>query len=142
MRFKSYALCYLLFIFVCVIASCGVPNLESSQCTEARDSVKQFYSWLLATDTDQRGERQDIYNKHISAGLRNSFIGKPEAEIYFLSNDFPKTFKVGSCKASEDQTVTLQMQIYWRDDVKTTQREFYVEAVKQGEGWLINKIFN
>ena len=40
--------CILHCIFA--LAACSLPNLEKPQCTEARDSVKQFYSLHLASD--------------------------------------------------------------------------------------------
>ena len=136
----------LFFAAISVVTSffafgCSIPSLEKPECTQARDTVKQFYSWYLGTDVDVRSRQPEIYEKYISP----SFVYDPkkrETDPYFLTNDFPKTFKIGKCEAPESNKATLQVQLYWRDDAKTVQKDLHVEAIKTGDVWLINKISN
>ena len=53
-----------------------------------------------------------------------------------------KAFRVGECSSDSDEKATLQVLLLWRDDTKNEQKQVYVEAVKVGEEWLINKVSN
>ena len=65
------------------------------------------------------------------------------SEDYFTKSvEFPKTFKIGKCEAPQPDKANVQVQVYWRDDAKTVQKEVNVEAVKTGDTWLINKVSN
>ncbi len=120
-----------------------MPSLESPQCTEARDTVKQFYSWHLGTDADVKAGHPEIYKKYVSSEFLTTDRGSNwESDPYFLSLNSPKTFKIGTCKQIDQQKVDLQVQLYWRDNEKVTQKEVHVEAVKTGDTWLINKVSN
>lgn len=61
-------------------------------------------------------------------------------DYFTASEEPPKTFKIGKCESSRSSQVALQVQIYWRDDAKVTQKEVQVEAVKIGDEWLVNSI--
>ena len=135
---------YFLLIF-CVLysalclTSCSLPSLEKPECTQARDSVKQFYSWYLGTDAEERSKHPEIYEKFISPTF--PFDPKKwETDPYLLTNDFPKTFRVGACKVNDSEHVELQVLLLWRDDTRSEQREIKIEAAKQNGKWLIDKI--
>jgi len=117
---------------------CSIPNLEGQSCTEARDAVKEFYSWYLGTDADTRLRQRDIYDRYVSQDFPASHgqNGGP----FFLSDSTPTTFKIGKCEAVNDSTVEIQVQLYWRSDNRTDQREIYAETIKNNDKWLINKI--
>jgi hypothetical protein len=123
------------------ISSCSIPNLEKPECTQARDSVKQFYSWYLGTNAEERSKHPEIYKKFISPTF--SFDPKKwETDSYLLTNDFPKTFRVGACKVNDSEHVGLQVLLLWRDDTKSEQKEVHVESVKISDKWLISKVSN
>ena len=128
---------FCLFIF----SSCSIPSLEKPQCTEARDSVKQFYSWYLGTDAEEKSRHPEIYARFISPSFPFDPKGS-ETDPYFLTNDFPKTFRLGSCKVVDPEKVDIQVQLFWRDDIKTVQKEVHAEAVKPSDKWLIDKVSN
>jgi hypothetical protein len=132
----------LLCVLHCVfgIAACSIPSLEKPECTQARDSVKQFYSWYLATDADERSSHPEIYGKFISSTFPLDRGSNWETDPYLLTNNFPKTFRVGTCKVTDSEHLELQVLLLWRDDTRNEQREVHVETVKVGDKWLINNV--
>ena len=135
------------WMFVCLLLtafgtlSCSIPNLESTECSQARDNIKQFYSWYLGTDADIRSKHPEIHDKYISSAF-TSAAADWEVDHYVLTNNFPKSFRVGSCKAPDAQHVEFQVLLLWRDDTNTIQKEVKVMAERQNDSWKITHIGN
>ena len=55
-------------------------------------------------------------------------------------DDLPKAFRVGGCKALAPGKTEVQVLLFWKDDVRSEQREIKVETVKRNDKWLIDKI--
>src|ERR1043166_1296736 len=132
------------------IAGCSVPNLEDPQCSEARDSVKRFYSFHFGNDMSPSPEnlkaRQRFLTDDLYHALRESTFGK--TDYFTKSDDYPRTFKIGKCTHTPDASnLTMQVQLYWRDDQSTVQKEVEVDVLNRGnvvsdDMWLINKVTN
>jgi hypothetical protein len=140
---KLSAMAYVLgsVVILALHSGCSVPNLESPECGQSRDSVRQFYSWYLGTNADERAKRPEVYRRFISPSFAVDSV-KEGTDPYLLATDFPKTFKVGKCEAVGPDKVILQVQLYWRTEAKTTQKDVRVETTKAGENWLINRVSN
>jgi hypothetical protein len=134
---RFFLLCILLSAFC--IAACSVPNLEKPECAQARDSVRQFYSWYLGTKEEDR--RPEMFSRYISPDFSNA-SGDPASDPYLLAEDAPKSFKVGACKLSDPDHAEFDVLLLWRDDTKTEQKGIKVASVKTGDKWLINKVVN
>jgi hypothetical protein len=119
-------------------AACSIPNLESRSCSEARDSVKEFYSWYTGTDADIREKQPEIRARFVSPNFDSAATG--ETDPFLLSTTFPTTFKIGKCEAKDDLHVVVQVQLYWREDRKTDQKEVYADVIKTGDKWLIDRV--
>ena len=137
----------LLCFFVPLASSqfaCRFYSLETPACSQARDTTKQFYSWYLGTDAHLKEAQPDIFSKHVVStyfpGDGNAYAF--ERDPFFLEQNLPTTFKIGACKQIDPEKVDLQVQIYWRTDIKTVQKEIHVEAIKLDDAWLINKVTN
>jgi hypothetical protein len=133
----AIAACFLLF-GICSQIGCSIPSLESQQCTETRDIVKEFYSWYLGTDTEMRAKQRDIYERYIASEFQPS--SRNDEDPFFLSGTTPTTFKIGKCEVVSDTEVEIQVQLYWRQGNKTDQKEVYAETIKQGDKWVIDKV--
>jgi hypothetical protein len=133
----SAVICFLLMIGGQL--ACSIPNPESQQCAEARDSAKEFYSWYLGTDAEQRAKQPDVFRKFISP---NSSLNTRAGEIdpFFNSETAPTTFKIGKCEMVDETRTNVQVQLYWREGAKTEQKEVYAGTVKSGDRWLIEKV--
>jgi hypothetical protein len=129
---------FAVFSVLCSTLSCSIPNLESRQCTEARDSVKEFYSWYTGTDSAVREKQRDVYDKYVGTGFRPS-LGS-QSDPFYLSDVAPTTFKIGKCELKDESHVTVQIQLYWREQGKTDQKEVYADVSKNGDKWLIDKV--
>ena len=130
--------------FALCISSCSIPSLEKPECTEARDAVKQFYSFHFGNDMHPSPENLKMRERFLTAEFYKSLSASSDTktDIFTASDDPPKTFKIGKCEAPHPDRADLQIQVYWRDDAKTVQKEVHVEAVKTGDAWLINKVTN
>ena len=127
---------------LCWQSACSIPNLQSQQCAEAQDSVKQFYSWYLGTDAEMRAKQQDVFRRYISPAstLSRSSAGP---DPFFNSDTPPTTFKIGRCEVVDPSHTNVQVQLFWRhQDEKIDQKEVYADTVKDGDKWLIDKIEN
>lgn len=141
--FRATILICLLPTFYCMLA-CSVPNLEKSQCIDARDAVKRFYSFHFGNDMRPSMENLKARESFLTNDLISSLkaANEPERDYFTRTSDYPKAFRLGSCIVDSDNKVTLQVLLFWRDDTKSEQREVKVEAVKTGDKWLVNDVFN
>ena len=126
-----------IFVFL-VLSGCSIPNLEGQQCTEARDTAHDFYFWYLGTEPIVRDKQQDVYNRFIDPDFHSA--AGANSDPFFLSDTTPTTLKIGKCESKDDSHVEMQIQLYWRHDGKTDQKEVYAEVAKTGDKWLIHKV--
>ena len=127
--------------FALCISSCSIPSLEKPECEQAREAVKQFYSFHFGNDMHPTAENLKIRERFLTVDLYKTLSAATSPKDYFTaSDDFPKTFKIGKCELPQPDKANVQVQIYWRDDTKTVQNEVNVEAVNQRDAWLLNKV--
>ena len=131
------------FYFLLFATACSVPNLEKPECTEARQAVKEFYSYHFGNEMKPSKEYLEKREKYLTDDLK-SVISKSleDPRDYFTStDDYPKAFRIGSCEVIEPNKTAIQVVFFWKDDARSEQRETKVEAVKERGKWLINKTF-
>lgn len=82
--------------------------------------------------------------KFLTGSLKQQLEQQTEtARDYFTqTDDYPKAFRVGSCKVENENKTVLQILLFWKDAQRSEQKEVQVEAVKENNNWLINKIWN
>jgi len=138
---KLFAFC--LFVFAFSSFGCGsIPNLESPECTAVRNEARRFYSYhfdaMLRSGGDRAAERREYLTPRFADALKAA--GPTDIDMFTLSTEFPKTFKIGECRMSTPTNVDIQIQIYWRDDAKTQQQEVVANYVLNGEKWLLDGV--
>lgn len=140
------------FFFLCVsvplwlillLTACSVPNLEPSACTESRTAVREFYSFHFGNDMKFSPETLKLRERFLTPELSKQIASAQEGVDPFTTgtNDIPKAFRVGECKVISPERAEFQVLIFWRDDTRSEQREIRIEAVKQNEKWLVDKVF-
>lgn len=134
----------LLFTFCFLLCSCGlsVPNLEQSECVEARNTVREFYSYHFGNDMKLSPESLRYQEKFLSEELKQLLEQKPEsAQDYFTqTDDYPKAFRIGACEAISPKKTIFEVLLFWKDDARSEQRAIKVEMIKQNGIWLINRV--
>lgn len=138
------------FIFFCLLSSvfclpsCSVPNLEEPECTEARQTLKEFYSFHFGNEMQPTAENLKQRGKFLTDEFTERLkVVSGETDPFTLTSDLPKAFRVGGCQTIESQKrVSFGVLLFWKTDTRTEQREIRVEAVRQNDKWLINKISN
>jgi hypothetical protein len=130
------------FAFLLFTFSCSMPNLESPECTDSRLAVKQFYSFHFANEmkfsADNLKQRAKFLTPEFAKSLQNS---TSEDDVFTTnSSDLPKAFRIGECKIIESTKTNLEIVLFWRDDIRSEQKNIHVEAVKQADTWLLNKV--
>lgn len=132
----------LIFLASMALSGCSIPNLETPQCTAARDTVKRFYSFHFGNDMTASPDNIKARQAYLTPELFTQLSASGEnARDYFTATDtYPKAFRVGRCTAVADDKVTIQILLLWKDDTKSDQKEVEVESLKQGDRWLINKV--
>ena len=131
-----------LFPLLFPASSCSVPNLEDPACTEARVEIRQFYSFHFANDMKPSAENLKLREKYLTADLMKTLSVSNETSLdYFTAaTDYPKAFRTGTCKVLSPSETEFQVILFWRDDYRSEQKEVTVNAVKQGDKWLIGKV--
>jgi hypothetical protein len=132
--------CLLPFYFL--LSACSVPILEQPECTESRLAVKEFYSFHFGHEMKMSDENLKLREKFLTSDLFKSFEQKTSENDVFTTNstDFPKAFRLGSCKVIEPAKTDFEIVFFWKDDNRNEQKIIHIEAVKHTDKWLINKI--
>ena len=135
-----FALCIVHCAFF--IASCSIPNLESAECVEARDSARQFYSFHFGNEMKPGTDNFKARERYLTPRYFASLATYPEAvrDPFTLTTEYPRTFKLAECKAASPSSIDLKIQLYWRDDLKTVQQEGQANFVKQDGKWLLDGV--
>jgi hypothetical protein len=130
------------FYFLLFTFACSVPNLESPECTDSRLAVKQFYSFHFANEMKFSGDNLKQREKFLTPELAKSLQTLTGENDVFTtnSNDLPKAFRIGECNVIEPTKTNLEIVLFWRDDNRSEQKNIHVEAVKQADKWLLNKV--
>lgn len=139
-----------LTVFFCILSvafllGCGsVPNLESPECIESRDNVKQFYSFHFGNEMKFSQENLKLRDKYLTPQLFKSLQNSPPENDVFTTNntDFPKAFRLGSCETIAPDKTETQVLLFWKTDTRSEQREIKIESIKNNNQWLINRVFN
>jgi predicted DNA-binding transcriptional regulator AlpA len=63
-----------------------------------------------------------------------------ELDPFTMTQEYPRTFKIGACHAASPTDLHFQVQLYWRDDEKTQQQEVQANLVKQDNAWLLDGV--
>ncbi|HEX8369162.1 MAG TPA: hypothetical protein VF604_11530 [Pyrinomonadaceae bacterium] len=127
------------------ISSCSVPNLESPECTGARAAVREFYSNHFGGDMKFTSENLKAREKYLTpdlARLLEKFLTDSDPFTLSAPDDVPKAFRVGNCRTLAPDKTEVQVLLFWKDDVRSEQRELKVEALKENDKWLISNISN
>ncbi|MCU1288781.1 MAG: hypothetical protein JWN60_1010 [Acidobacteria bacterium] len=123
-------------------AACGVPVLEKPECLEAKQTVKEFYSFHFGNEMKFSAENLRPREKFLTGDFVKLLQNAPPDNDVFTTNstDFPKAFRIGGCEVTAADKAVFEVLLFWKDDKRTEQRAIGVEAIKQNGEWLINKI--
>lgn len=138
-------LTFCLLLTACCSLNCGsVPNLEAPECTAARGTVKEFYSYHFGNDMKFTEENLNQRQKFLSSDFFKALKGERiNGDPFTTGNeDYPKAFRVGGCKVVDPANTSVEVLLFWKTDTRSEQKEITAEVVKQGDKWLINKIYN
>ena len=128
--------------FALCIGACSIPNLEDPTCTEARTAVREFYSFHFGNDMGVSAENLKKRERFLTPQLLQKVSDGQEGIDPFTTGtaEFPKAFRVGECRGSSPAKAEFQVILFWRDDVRSEQREIKAAAVKQNDKWLIDNV--
>jgi hypothetical protein len=82
--------------------------------------------------------------KFLTPSLAASLASSSDAnrDYFTASDEYPKAFRVGACRATGTDKSEVQVLLFWKDDQRSEQREVWAEAVKTDGTWMINKVTN
>ncbi len=135
---------YLIPFAFCFLTGCSVPNLEPPECIESREVVRDFYSFHLGNDMKFSQENLKLREKYLTTEYFKSLQTiQNEGDIFTTkSSDYPKAFRVSSCKVVDTNKTNVEILIFWKTDTRSEQKSIFAETVKENGKWLINKIIN
>ena len=127
--------------------ACSVPNLESPECTESRNVVREFYSFHFGNDMRPSVENLQLRERFLSPKFRGklmvdaSVYPKTTADYFTNTDDFPKAFRVGECRVIDaGKRTEFEILLFWKDDARSEQRSIRAEAVRENDKWLIDEV--
>ncbi|MEP7213070.1 MAG: hypothetical protein ABI791_08350 [Acidobacteriota bacterium] len=124
-------------------SACSIPNLEKPECTAARQSVKEFYSYHFGNDMKFSTENLALRAKFLTPEFAASLKDKPAADADVFTtgtSDIPKAFRVGGCEVTAADSTRIEVLLFWKDETRSEQKKIYVDAVNRGGTWLVDKI--
>lgn len=141
---KNSLLLLSIFNFQFFISSCSVPNLEPPECTESRNTVKEFYSYHFAHDMKLSAENLGLRKKFLTPELTRSLENLQTENDVFTTNsaDYPKAFRTAGCEVVSPEKTLFEVVLFWRTDERSEQKEIKVEIVRQDGKWLVDKVIN
>jgi hypothetical protein len=142
MPWRKMLLLCLLFTAYCLLLSCSQPVLESPECIESRDRVKKFYSFHIGNDMKPTAENLEKREKFLSSELKDKLRSQTDkTKDYFTqTEDYPQAFRAGVCENAGKDMTKFEILLFWRKDETNIQREIEVEAIKENDKWLLNKV--
>jgi hypothetical protein len=116
--------------------------LEEAECTASRIEVKKFYSFHFGNEMKFSADNLKLREKFLTPDFYKSVVSSEAENDIFTTNslDFPKAFRLGVCKVIEPTKTDFEVVLFWKDDNRNEQKTIHVEAVKQTDKWLINRI--
>lgn len=143
-RIQKWLIIFSIFSFAfSTFTGCSIPNLESQDCTEARNTVKELYSYHFGNEMKFTKENLKPLEKFLTDDLKKQLESQPESAVdYFTAtDDYPKAFRLGKCSDVEpDKKVIMQVLLFWKTETRSEQKEIQVEVVKQNNNWLVGKV--
>lgn len=139
---RHIAIFFVFIVVFCLLTSCSQPVLEPIQCIESRDSVKKLYSYHFGNDMKPSAENLVKREKYLSNNLKNELFKQTETtkDYFTQTTDYPKAFRVGKCETANENKTNFEVLLFWRTNDRSIQKEIEVEAVKENDKWLINKV--
>jgi hypothetical protein len=143
-RRHSAALCVSVLLAIAgVVAGCQIPVLESAECRDAKNYVREFYSFHVGNDMHPSPQGLELRKQFLTPQLANSLASATDEQTdYFTQtvNDYPRAFQVAGCTSKDANSAIVEVLLFWKDDVRTEQRSLSVEVVKSEDRWLVNKV--
>lgn len=141
-KIQKWVALFCILNFAFLIDGCRFYSLEPVECTEARVAAKQFYSFHFGNDMRATAENYKSRERFLTPRYYTALAAAAEGSLdqFTLTQDHPKTFKIGECKTDSATNVDLQIQLYWRDDYSTVQQEVVANMVKESGKWLLDGV--
>ena len=133
---------YCILSFAFCIFGCSVPNLEQKSCIEARTPIREFYSYHVGNDMNFSQENLKKREQFLTPEFVNKLRSVPDGADPFTTGDtdVPKAFRVGECREIAPDKTRFQVLLFWKDDVRSEQREIEVGTEKRDGRWLVNHV--
>lgn len=105
-------------------------------------AAKQFYSFHFGNEMQPSADNLRAREKFLTPRYFTALMASGEGTLdqFTLTENYPKSFKIGECKADTATNVDLQIQLYWKDDYNTVQQEVVANMVKGNGKWLLDSV--
>jgi hypothetical protein len=126
------------FLFLLLASSCSVPNLESGECSEAREQLKRFYSARLGEEPVQEST---FVTNELAAKLRERHDSGMD---YFTasptSGPLPASFRVGACSEQSYDAAAFEVRLFSKESSNVSERPIQVGMKRQDNRWLVDSV--
>lgn len=128
--------------FAVFLAGCSIPNLEPADCTDARNVVREFYSFHFGNDMAFSNENLMLRKRFLSPEFVARLSETPQTfDPFTQTSDTPKAFRVGECKVVEaGKRTNFEILLFWKDDKRSEQQSIHADAVKVNDAWLVDNV--
>lgn len=141
-RSKSFSVLVMIAVAMLINGACSIPNLETAECIEARQVVREFYSFHFANEMTTSATNLEARKRFLTESLFQKLSATPtDADVFTTgTTDIPRAFKPGGCVTDPNGRAVFDVLLFWRDESHTKQKTVKVETAKQGDKWLIDRV--
>jgi hypothetical protein len=134
----------LILVFFAILSgpACSVPVLEPEVCTDARRSLREFYSFHFGREMPFSPEGLEERRLFLSREFAESVKEAEESTDPFTTGkrDIPRAFRIGRCVSDTPDRARFDVLIFWRDEVRSEQQKITVELKLEEDRWLVDGI--
>ena len=140
-RWSVVGACCLLIAAFCLLG-CSIPSLEPPECDQARDVIREFYSFHFGNDMVLSDVELEKRRAFLTPRLYTELKGKAGRDPFTLHpDDPPKAFRASACFVAEPgRRVRLNVLLFWKTDTRTEEQTIGVEAENIDGRWLIDSV--
>ncbi len=137
----------MLFAGLSLGTSCSIPSLEAPECDQARDFVREFYSFHFANNMEPTPENVKARDRFLTREYATSLLLDAETlpatkkDFFTLAEDYPKAFRAGACTVVDPgRKVRFEVLMFWKDDVRSEQRAVFTTMEKVDDSWRVDAV--
>lgn len=132
----------LLIVVIAVLWGGSIPTIDPQECTESRETVREFYAFHFGNDMDFSLDNLKLRERFLTPELFEKLNQSSGETDVFTPTAIqpPRAFRVGRCTVESPERTVFNVLVFWSGDGGNKQQPVTFTTVKQQDKWLIDNI--